>query len=505
MSNPIVRTRVAPSPTGDPHVGTAYVALFNYCFAKKHGGQFILRIEDTDTARSTAQSERSILNSLRWLGLTWDEGPEVGGPHGPYRQSERGAIYREHANRLLEEGHAFRCFCTPERLDEMRATQRASGGKAGYDGLCLKLSEAETQARVAAGEPYVVRMKVPSQGTSVVKDLLRGDIEIGWDLVDMQILLKADGMPTYHLANVVDDHLMEITHILRGEEWINSAPKHQLLYRYFGWQMPALCHLPLLRNPDKSKLSKRKNPTSILFYERMGYLPEALLNYLGRMAWSMPNDEEKFSLAMMVENFSLERISLGGPVFDLTKLQWLNGRWIREDLDQNAFADRVRRWALNENYLMKLVPLVQKRTAVLTDLGPLTLPFFSGVLEITADQLVQGKLDADTTAVAFEATLARMETAEWTKEQIETMFRELATKMEIKLRDLLPPFYVAIGGRPASTPLFDTMEILGRDISRMRLRHALTLLGSPKSEEKQRWLKRLLGQEQKGEEEEWLE
>jgi len=505
VSNSIVRTRVAPSPTGDPHVGTAYVALFNYCFARKHGGKFILRIEDTDTARSTAQSEAAILNSLRWLGLTWDEGPEVGGPHRPYRQSERGAIYRQHANLLLETGHAFRCFCTPERLEQMRSTQRASGGRAGYDGLCLKLSEAEVKARVAAGEPYVVRMKVPSHGTSVVKDLLRGDIEIGWDLVDMQVLLKADGMPTYHLANVVDDHLMEITHILRGEEWINSAPKHQLLYQYFGWQMPALCHLPLLRNPDRSKLSKRKNPTSVLFYERMGYLPEALLNYLGRMAWSMPDDEEKFSLDKMVENFSLERISLGGPVFDLQKLQWLNGRWIREDLDQNAFADRVRRWRLNEDYLMKLVPLVQKRTGILSDLGPLTLPFFSGVLEITADQLVQGKLDADTVAVALEVTLARMESIEWTKDQIESMFRDLATKMEIKLRDLLPPFYVAIGGRPASTPLFDSMEILGRDISRMRLRHALTLLGGPQSEEKQRWLKKLLGQEEKSEEEEWVE
>ncbi len=444
----MIRTRVAPSPTGDPHVGTAYVALFNYCFARKHGGKFILRIEDTDTARSTAQSEAAILNSLHWLGLNWDEGPEVGGPHGPYRQSERGPIYREHANRLLEEGHAFRCFCTPERLEQMRSTQRASGGRAGYDGLCLKLSEAETEARVAAGEPYVVRMKVPSHGTCIVK---------------------------------------------------------QLLYQYFGWQMPALCHLPLLRNPDKSKLSKRKNPTSILFYERMGYLPEALLNYLGRMAWSMPNDEEKFSLAMMVENFSLERISLGGPIFDLTKLQWLNGRWIREDLDYNAFADRVRRWTLNEDYLMKLVPLVQKRTTVLSDLGPLTLPFFSGLLEITADQLVQGKLDADTVAVALEVTLARIENIEWTKGLIESMFRELAAKMEIKLRDLLPPFYVAIGGRPASTPLFDSMEILGRDISRMRLRHALTLLGGPKSEEKQRWRDALLGREEKSEEEEWVE
>jgi glutamyl-tRNA synthetase len=266
--------------------------------------------------------------------------------------------------------------------------------------------------------------------------------------------------------------------------------------------MPALCHLPLLRNPDKSKLSKRKNPTSILFYERMGYLPEALLNYLGRMAWSMPDDEEKFSLAKMVENFTLERISLGGPVFDLTKLQWLNGRWIREDLDQNAFADRVRRWALNENYLMKLVPLVQKRASILSDLGSLALPFFSGILEITADELVQGKLDAETIAVALELTLARVETVEWTKGQIEAMFRDIAAKMEIKLRDLLLPFYVAISGQPASVPLFDAMEILGRDLCRMRLRHAVALLGGPKSSESKARLNALLGRPEKNGEEE---
>lgn len=482
-------------------MGTAYVALFNYCFARKHGGQFILRIEDTDTARSSAQSEAAILGSLRWLGLTWDEGPEIGGPHGPYRQSERGAIYREHADRLLKEGNAFRCFCTEERLDEMRAQQRAAGRREGYDGLCMNLSETDAAARVAAGERYVVRLKVPSHGICVVKDLLRGDIEIAWELVDMQVLLKQDGMPTYHLANVVDDHLMEITHILRGEEWINSAPKHQLLYKYFGWQMPLLCHLPLLRNPDKSKLSKRKNPTSILFYERMGYLPEALLNYLGRMAWSMPGDEEKFSLPMMVENFSLERISLGGPVFDLTKLQWLNGRWIREDLDQNAFANRVQQWALNEDYLMKLVPLVQKRATVLSDLGPLTLPFFSGTLDITADELVQGKLDPDSVAVALEVALARIEALNWKKDLIEAMFRDIAARMEIKLRDILLPFYVAISGQPASVPLFDAMEILGRDLCRMRLRHAVAVLGGLRSDDKRRWLNELLGQEESSGEE----
>jgi glutamyl-tRNA synthetase len=480
MTSAAVRTRIAPSPTGDPHVGTAYIALFNYCFARKNGGQFILRIEDTDITRSTAGSEAAILSSLRWLGLAWDEGPEKGGPHGPYRQSERAEIYRKYANQLLDAGHAFRCFCTPERLAKMREEQKAAGTRPGYDGLCLRLPPAEATARLAAGEPFVVRMRVPAEGSCIIKDLLRGDIVIDWDTVDMQVLLKADGMPTYHLANVIDDHLMEITHILRGEEWINSAPKHKLLYEYFGWEMPVLCHLPLLRNPDKSKLSKRKNPTSILFYERMGYLPEALLNYLGLMAWSMPNGEEKFSLAEMVDQFSLERVSLGGPVFDLTKLAWLNGRWIREELNDPQFADRVRRWALNEDYVMKLVPLVRSRISVFSDLGYLAVPFFSGIVPISASQLLEGKLDRDTTAKALQLALMRIENLEWNKAEIETMLKGIATELGVKLRDCLRPFFVAISGSPVSVPLYDAMEILGRDLCRARLRHALKAVMSDK-------------------------
>jgi len=268
-----VRTRIAPSPTGDPHVGTAYIALFNLCFARQHGGQFILRIEDTDQVRSTVESERMILDSLRWLGLEWDEGPDVGGPHGPYRQSERMHIYGDYARQLVEQGDAFYCFATADELDGMRREQMARGETPKYDGRGLALTEEEVSARLAAGMPHVIRMKVPEEGVCTFNDRLRGVIEIPWAQVDMQVLLKADGMPTYHLANVVDDHLMGITHVIRGEEWINSAPKHQLLYRYFGWEMPELCHMPLLRNPDKSKLSKRKNPTSITFYRAMGYLP----------------------------------------------------------------------------------------------------------------------------------------------------------------------------------------------------------------------------------------
>ena len=295
-----VRTRIAPSPTGDPHVGTAYVALFNMAFAHSQGGQFLLRIEDTDQARSTPESEKAILDALHWLGLDWDEGPDNGGSKGPYRQSERSDIYREHANKLLDSGHAFRCFCTAERLDELRVTQMENKQQLGYDGHCMHLSEEEVAARVAKGESHVVRMQVPREGQCTFNDMLRGEISIDWAQIDLQILLKADGMPTYHLANVVDDHLMEISHVIRGEEWINSAPKHILLYQYFGWDAPVFCHLPLLRNVDKSKLSKRKNPTSILYYQRMGYLPEALLNYLGRMGWSMPTWTEITALSVSI-------------------------------------------------------------------------------------------------------------------------------------------------------------------------------------------------------------
>ncbi|MBI3934442.1 MAG: glutamate--tRNA ligase [Acidobacteria bacterium] len=479
-----VRTRVAPSPTGDPHVGTAYMALFNYCFAKKHGGQFLLRIEDTDQARSTASAEAAILNSLHWLGLSWDEGPDVGGPHAPYRQSERGAIYRKYCAELLDRGHAFRCYCTAERLDQLRKAQQRSGMKPGYDGHCLNLSPAERQSLESATTPFVVRMKVPEQGLCVLNDLLRGRIEIDWRTVDMQVLLKADGLPTYHLANVVDDHLMEITHVIRGEEWISSAPKHQLLYEYFGWPMPALCHMPLLRNSDKSKLSKRKNPTGIFYYQRMGYLPEALLNYLGLMAWSMPAGaagaaEEKFTLTEMVEQFDLSRVSLGGPVFDIKKLTWLNGRWLRENLTDEQFADRVQEWALNRDYLMPIVPLVKSRVSVLSELGPLTSFFLSGELDLKPENLIDPKVPLEILRQALGDVLEKIEEfAEWKKEALGELFKELSEKYQIKLRDFLRPFYVAIAGSTTSTPLFDSMEILGRDLCRARLRRALELLSA---------------------------
>jgi glutamyl-tRNA synthetase len=475
-----VRTRIAPSPTGDPHVGTAYIALFNMVFAKQHGGQFLLRIEDTDQTRSTVESEQAILDSLRWLGLDWDEGPDVGGPHGPYRQSERMDIYAGYCQELIDKGHAFYCFASSEELDEMRKEQMANGQTPRYDGRGLLLSDEEVNAKLAADEPYVVRMKIPTEGACVFNDMLRGEISIDYTQVDMQVLLKADGMPTYHLANVVDDHLMQITHVMRGEEWINSAPKHILLYQYFGWDVPVLCHLPLLRNPDKSKLSKRKNPTSINFYQRMGYLPEAVLNYLARMGWSMPNEEEKFSLAQMQENFDINKVSLGGPVFDVEKLDWLNGRWIREDLSENQLAERIASWALNEDYLKAVLPLVGSRLEKLSDIGPLTQMFFMGLPAIEPQQFEFKKLSEDQVKQILQFVAWRLDAVrEWNRDALYTELNTLAEQMELKLRDLMQPLFIALSGQATTPPLFDAMAVLGADLTRARVRHAVNVLGAP--------------------------
>jgi glutamyl-tRNA synthetase len=474
----MVRTRVAPSPTGDPHVGTAYMALFSYCFAKQHGGQFLLRIEDTDVARSTKASEQKILDSLRWLGLEWDEGPDVEGAFGPYRQSERLDIYKAHVEQLLEQGDAFYCFCTPADLDAMRQAQMAAGETARYDGRCAHCSAEDVKAKLEAGTPHVVRMKVPSEGTCRFEDKLRGTIEIGWSQIDMQVLMKGDGFPTYHLAVVVDDHLMGITHIIRGEEWINSAPKHQLLYQYFNWPMPELIHMPLLRNPDKSKLSKRKNPTSIGFYKDMGYLPEAVLNYLGMLGWSMPNGEEKFSLEEMVAAFDIERISMGAPVFDVEKLTWLNGRWLRESLSDHDLIDRLVEWRFNRDQLQQVIPLVKERVDVFSQLAPMTAYLVEGMPAINAESFAATKQSEDELKRSLQFALWVLEAQQdWQSASLQSALKGLAEAMDIKIRDLLGPLFVAVSGRPVSPPLFDSMAILGADMTRARVRHALNALG----------------------------
>ncbi|USZ15433.1 glutamate--tRNA ligase [Moraxella sp. FZFQ2102] len=476
MSRP-VRTRIAPSPTGFPHVGTAYIALFNLAFAKSMGGEFILRIEDTDQVRSTAQSEQMILNALKWMGLSWAEGPDVGGPHAPYRQSERSEIYKKYAQQLLDDGHAFRCFCTPEELDTMREEQMAQGLPVKYDGRYANLSREESDALVAQGKPYVIRMRVPTEGVCTIHDMLRGEVTIPWEQVDMQVLLKTDGLPTYHLANVVDDHLMQITHVLRGEEWLPSAPKHQLLYQYFGWEMPVLCHMPLLRNPDKSKLSKRKNPTSITYYRDAGVLPEALLNYLGRMGYSLPNEQEKFTLDELIASFDIQRVSLGGPVFDIEKLYWLNGEYLRA-MDVENLKNTILAWASDDEKLTAIAKAIQPRINLLSDAVNWAGFYFQNLPEVSAEDFAHKNLDNDQLLeILYLATWQLESLPAWTEDNIYTVLKGLAASFEIKLKDFMQPFFVAIAGSTSSTPVMNSMYVIGADMTLARLRHATEALG----------------------------
>ena len=481
-----IRTRIAPSPTGDPHVGTIYMALFNRVFAKHGGGAFVLRIEDTDQARRSATAEAQILEALRWTGLTWDEGPDGGGEFGPYRQSERLPLYRQHVRTLLAGGQAFRCFCTPARLDELRRSQQANGETPRYDGHCRRLSVDEAERRAASGEPHVIRLNVPEEGVCRFEDGLRGTIEIPWRQVDMQVLLKSDGFPTYHLAVVVDDHLMRISHVLRGEEWINSMPKHRLLYDAFGWPMPIHYHLPLLRNPDASKLSKRKNPTGVDYYRRSGYLPEALLNYLALMGWSLSDEREIFSVAEMTAQFDIKRVSVRGPVFDLAKLDWLNGQYIRA-LDADEFMDRVGAWALNRANLAPLAPLLQQRSRRLADLLGQVDYLLGDRADLDAANFHHKTLSADDCKRVIDHAGRLLETLEdWQRDELYRALRGLAEAMDMKMRDFLAPLFIAIAGRASALSVFDSMAYLGRDVTRSRLRSAMAALGGISKKEAKR-------------------
>ena len=467
-----VRVRVAPSPTGDPHVGTAYQALVNLAFARSRGGIFVLRIEDTDRARSSRASEAAILDALRWLGLNWDE--------GPYRQSERLASYRVEVDRLLAEGSAYRCFCTRERLDEMRRENRAQQRFPGYDRRCRSLSREEADRRAAAGEEHVVRIAMPTEGECVMQDLLRGEIRREWELIDDQVILKADGYPTYHLACVVDDHAMSISHVIRGEEWINSLPKHLRLYEALGYEPPTFCHLPLLRNNDanRSKLSKRRNPTSITWFRDAGFLPQALLNFLGLMVSSRSEGEEKFSFDQLADGFRLEDISLGGPVFDLDKLRWLNARYLREDYDADGLAALVRDWSMGQERLAGIAALAQPRLETLGDWGRLTNFLFVDAPLVDREKLAVKGLEEVQIAEALQCVLWVLEREQtFTAEVIQGQFRRLSEALGISLRDLTRPFYVAMSGETASLPLFQSMEILGPDLVRARIRRAIEALG----------------------------
>lgn len=474
-----VVTRIAPSPTGDPHVGTAYVALFNYAFAHRHGGRFVLRIEDTDQARYVASAERRILEVLRWLGLTPDEGPEVGGEHGPYRQSERLAIYREHAERLIATGHAYRAFETAEELDAMRAEQQRRGLDPGYDGRGRGLPAAEQRRRADAGEPYVVRLRTPDDEHTTFHDLLRGDVRVPNAEIRDAVLLKSDGYPTYHLANVVDDHLMGITHVVRAEEWVVSTPLHVLLYRAFGWTPPVFAHLPLLRNPDanKTKISKRKMDTSVESYRDQGIVPEALLNFLATMGWSMPDGREVFSLADFVAAFELERVSLGGPVFDLKRLRNLNARYLREVLTLEDVAERVAPLLRaaghavdDDDFLLDVVDVLRPRAETLTELAAQADYFFAE--RVAYDDDARRRLAAGQAYLEdLEREFSRLEFFD--DDAIDDLLHEYVQRQAVPLGKVLMPLRVALTGTGQAPAVVDLVAILGRRRTLARIGHAL--------------------------------
>ncbi len=483
VSSAPIRVRIAPSPTGDPHVGTAYIGLINFIYARQRGGQFVLRIEDTDRARFVATSEQMIFDALRWLGLSWDEGPDVGGPYGPYRQSERTEIYREHAEILLANGTAYRCFCTAEDLEAARKHQMAAKLPPRYPGTCRNLTPDQIAENLAAEKPFVIRMAVPTEGETTFRDELRGEITFSHNNVDDQVLMKSDGFPTYHLANVVDDYLMRITDVIRAEEWISSTPKHVLLYQAFGWPQPRFWHMPLLRNIDKSKISKRKNPVSLVYYRQAGFLPQAIINFLGLMGGGMPSptpveivngakETEVFSLEEMVQRFEVPNIRLGGPVFDLTKLKWLNSEYLRA-LPPDTFFAALRETVLSDQYLRDVATLVQSRIETLGEFGNLTAFFFQDNVLPPPEVWVPKKRTPEETLLFAAEQLALLETTDWTTEAIEPALKQLGETHSWSVKENFMLLRAILTGSTMSPPLLESMVVFGKARTLDRLRRFL--------------------------------
>lgn len=474
-----VRTRIAPSPTGDPHVGTAYMALFNIAFAKHFGGDFILRIEDTDQKRSDPEYEQNIYRALKWMGLDWDEGPDKGGAFGPYRQSERLDIYKKYVQKLLDEGKAYKCFATPEELVEMREVAAKTGKRIGYDRRYRNLSEKEVNERIGRGEKYVVRLKVPLTGECVFEDAIKGKIVTPWADIDDQVLLKSDGFPTYHMAVVVDDYLMNITHVIRGDEWISSTPKHVLLYDSFGWEKPVFLHMPLLLGKDGRKLSKRRNPTSIFYYRDSGFLPEALLNFLSLMGYSMPGDKEIYDINELIKDFDPTRIGLSGAFFDIKKLEWLNQKYLINKLDDEKLLEALKKWSLNDEFLKKLIPLGRTRIKTFGEFFELFDFMFINHLPYKVELFTPQETKPIVAAYVLQAIIWFLDEAEdWRAKSLESASHEVATHFGLNHKKVVMPIlFAAVMGKLFGPSLFEAAEILGKERLRARFLNSIELLG----------------------------
>ena len=479
------RLRYAPSPTGDPHVGNIRTALWSWLHARRHGGAFIVRIEDTDQARAVPGAEERILESLRWLGIDWDEGPGIEGPHAPYVQSQRLPLYGEAVDRLLAAGSAYRCFDTPEQLAAIREERRARGAF-GYDGRCRAIAPAEAEARAAAGEPFVVRLRMPDDGSTAFHDAIRGEIRVENATLDDFVILKSDGFPTYHLAHVVDDHAMRITHVTRGDEWIPSTPRHVRLIEALGWEPPTYVHTPVILGPDGGKLSKRHGARSVLEYADEGYLPEALLNFLAITGWALDDHTEILSREELARHFDIGELVPNPAVFDTQKLEWMNGVYLRQ-LDASRLADlfearlardlpREAQRPLDRALVEAIVPLVRERVKLLAELAPMVDFLFTGDIAPPEQEALLGKPYRGRAAEAqhaLNACYAALDPIErWTAEPIEVALRATAEELGERAGSLFMLCRVAVTGRAVTPPLFETMELVGRERTLARLRSA---------------------------------
>ncbi|MCA9756520.1 MAG: glutamate--tRNA ligase [Candidatus Eisenbacteria bacterium] len=474
-----VRVRFAPSPTGYLHVGGLRTALYNYLFARKHGGTFVLRIEDTDQSRYVEGAEESLLRSLRWAGLQYDEGPDVGGKYGPYRQSERLALYQEAAEELLRAGHAYRCYRTPEELEQLREEHQKSKNPNRLD---VRLPREESERRAASGMPSVVRLLVPDGETIAFEDLVRGPVAISSDIVDDQILLKSDGFPTYHLANVVDDHAMQISHVIRGEEWLPSVPKHLLLYRYLGFEPPRLAHLPLLLNSDRSKLSKRQGDVAVEDYRDKSFYPEALLNFVAFLGWNPGDDREIFSRDELVEAWSLERVNKSGAIFNLDKLAWFNQQYVRMRPDAELAEElrphlAARNWDhFDTAYLAQVAQLMKERVTFVYEIPELAPYFFTEPTEYDADA-VKKRWKPESGERLKVLSGAYSSLAEWHADELESTLQKTAETLAVGAGQLIHPTRLAVSGVGVGPSLYHLLEVLGRERCLVRIERAIESLG----------------------------
>ena len=483
-----VRVRYAPSPTGNPHIGNIRTAMFNWLFARRHDGQFIVRVEDTDQGRITEGAVDHILDGLEWLGINWDEGPRVGGPYGPYFQSERLERYNTAADKLVASGNAYRCYCPPERVAELRKEQARNKQRQGYDSRCRHLSDAERADNEAAGLPSVLRFAMPQTGITSVEDVIRGHVEWQNELTDDFVLVKSDGFPTYHMAVVVDDHAMDISHVLRAEEWLPSTPRHVQLFRALDLPMPQFGHLPMILGSDRAKLSKRHGATSLMEYRDDGFVPEALINFMALLGWSLDGETDVMTVDTIREHFTLERVGKPAAIFDLDKLQWMNGVYLRQ-MDVSDLADRILPFLeqaypahllpIDREYLLRIAPLVQERLKTLADAPEMLSYFFDDTLEYDPASLVQRGMDSAGTLAAVQraaADLAAVSVADFNHERLEALLRGTGQNLELSGRQFFGALRTAITGRTATPPLFEMMEVMGPERVTQRLAAAVERL-----------------------------